>query len=195
MVIVEYLERPLTFFHLPKNAGTSISNWLVKHAGGEYYEEEMKHEVPSKLTGMFDDFGYSFCCVRNPYDRYVSWYKFFNRQDKMQMQFNTFLDAVIAVVEDHRAKPQKNKLLVKYIRPMTDQLQTTKDVDVVIRYENLVEDFKAIQEMVSCHEPLEIHNSTKKVDYKDYWTEDKHLEWFGNHHKIELETLGYKFGE
>ena len=133
MVRVEDLN--ITFFHLPKNAGSSIATWLTMNACGEEYFDEFRHATPQGLEPLFDDFGWSFCCVRNPWDRYVSWYNFFRGQDKVHTCFNDWMTAVIS-----------GNYSAKYIKPMDNQLRIANHVDYVIKYENLEEDFKLIQQ-------------------------------------------------
>ena len=74
MVRVEDLN--ITFFHIPKNAGSSIASWLVRNVNGYEYFDEFRHSNPKSLLPIFEDFGWSFCCVRNPWERNVSWYNF-----------------------------------------------------------------------------------------------------------------------
>ena len=57
MVRVEDLN--ITFFHLPKNAGSSIATWLTDNVNGEEYHDEFRHASPQSLKPMFDDFGWS----------------------------------------------------------------------------------------------------------------------------------------
>ena len=61
MVRVEDLN--ITFFHLPKNAGTSIANWLSDNVNGEEYMndfienfEENKRKKKRKTVAPLDKF-------------------------------------------------------------------------------------------------------------------------------------------
>tara|TARA_R100000951_G_scaffold109570_3_gene106845 strand:- start:4427 stop:4975 length:549 start_codon:yes stop_codon:yes gene_type:complete len=182
MVRVEDLN--ITFFHLPKNAGSSIATWLTMNACGEEYFDEFRHATPQGLEPLFDDFGWSFCCVRNPWDRYVSWYNFFRGQDKVHTCFNDWMTAVIS--GNHSAK---------YIKPMDNQLRMANHVDYVIKYENLEEDFKLIQQKTGCPKPLFKSNSSKRTAYIDYYANKDQIDWVADHHAEEIAQFNYIYGE
>jgi hypothetical protein len=181
MVRVEDLN--ITFFHLPKNAGSSIATWLTNYAGGEEYMDEFRHESPKQLEPLFDDFGWSFCCVRNTWDRYVSWYNFFRGQNKIVTCFDDWMSAVIS-----------GNTSAKYIKPMDYQLRCVNHVDYVIRYENLEEDFKVIQQKTNCSEPLFKSNSSKRTAYTDYYRNKDHIDWVAERHADEIAQLNYTYG-
>lgn len=181
MVRVEDLN--ITFFHLPKNAGSSIATWLTNYAGGEEYVDDFRHASPESLRPMFDDFGWSFCCVRNTWDRYVSWYNFFKGQNKIHTCFDDWMNAVMS--GNHSAK---------YIKSMDDQLRVVDHVDYVIRYENLEEDFKVIQQKTGCNQPLFKSNSSNRTAYTDYYTNQDQIDWVAHTHAVEIVELNYTYG-
>lgn len=182
MVRVEDLN--ITFFHLPKNAGTSIANWLSDNVNGEEYMDDLRHGSPESLKPLFDDFGWSFCCVRNPWDRMVSWYNFFKGQNKIHICFPDFVDAVF----------DPSKRTKKYLLPVTEQMIYVRDVDYILRYENLLEDFKLVQEKTNCFKPLGHHNPSNRTKYLDYYIKDHHIK-VKNYYAEEIEYFGYEFGE
>lgn len=180
MVRVENLN--ITFFHIPKNAGTSIADWLTTYVGGDEYANDLRHASPHSLEPLFGDFGWSFCCVRNTWDRYVSWYNFFAGQKKIDVSFNEFMD--ICMSGNHSAK---------YFKPMNNQLRTTMSVDYVMRYENLEEDFKVVQKKTKCDQSLFKRNRSKHTAYTDYFTK-KHIDWVAEYHAEEIDQLKYTYG-
>ena len=182
MVRVEDLN--ITFFHLPKNAGSSIATWLTDNVNGEEYMDDFRHASPQSLKPMFDDFGWTFCCVRNPWDRTVSWYNFFRGQGKMPISFEEYMDRII-----------QGETSAKYVRPITGQIRIANNVDYVMRYENLLEDFKVIQDKVNCHVPLIHTNKSKRTRYIDYYTKDKHIDWIRERYKKDIDEYGFTFGE
>lgn len=183
MVRVEDLN--ITFFHLPKNAGSSIATWLTDNVDGEEYFDEFRHACPHELKPMFDDFGWSFCCVRNPWDRIVSWYNFFKLQGKITISFEEYMNHLI-----------KGKTSAKYIRTLSSvsQVKAAKDVDYVIKYENLLEDFKVVQNKVNCNIPLIHINKSNRTQYIDYYTKDEYINWIGEKHADEIAEFNYSFG-
>jgi hypothetical protein len=182
MVRVEDLN--ITFFHVAKNAGTSIATWLTSHVGGDEYMDDLRHARPEALKPLFEDFGWTFCCVRNTWDRYVSWYNFFKGQSKIDMSFEDYLNAVIA--NNHSAK---------YIAPMGSQLPFVDSVDYVIRYENLVDDFNIVQQKTGCYKPLPKTNSSNRTSYTDYYKSKHHIAWVAEKHSEEIARLNYVYGE
>ena len=183
MVRVEDLD--ITFFHVAKNAGSSIASWLEINVGGEEYHEDLRHAQPTSLEPLFDDFGWTFCVVRNPWDRMVSWYEFFRKQNRVDCSFDTFLDRSFG---SERSR--------KYYKPLDYQKQVADYCDYVIRYENLIEDFKVVQEKTNCFVPLfDLNKSPRqKINYMDYYTDAKYVDLIRNRHAEELEHFGYEFG-
>ena len=181
MVRVEDLN--ITFFHLPKNAGSSIATWLVNNVGGEEYFDELRHAHPHKLLPMFGDFGWSFCCVRNSWDRTVSWYTFFKGQGKINISFNEYMDRII-----------DGDFTAKYIVQPSQQKAYSDQVDYIIKYENLVEDFKVVQEKTNCYVPLGHINNSPRSNYLDYFTKQKHIDWIAETYKDDINEYGFTFG-
>lgn len=183
MVRVEDLN--ITFFHLPKNAGTSIANWLSDNVNGEEYHHDLRHAEPDALKPLFGDFGWTFCCVRNPWDRLVSWYHFFKKQGKITSSFSEFVDSC--------SDPLKKS--PKYNRFISDQMYY-QSVDYVIRYENLLEDFKVVQQKTNCYVPLGHSNKSRrdKLKYVEFYSKE-HYNKVKEIYAEEIEHLGYKFGE
>jgi len=175
----------ITFFHMPKNAGSSIEKWLQTNLDGEVYLEDFRHASPQSVKPMFDDFGWSFCCVRNPWDRMVSWYNFFKGQNKIHTDFDQWI----------RDSFNPKEQTAKYVKPINRQMQFVNAVDYVIRYENLIEDFKVVQEKTNCFEPLGHHNKSNRTKYLDYYTKQEHIDLVAEYFHEEIEHFDYKYGE
>ena len=182
MVRIEDLD--ITFFHMPKNAGSSIEKWLSSNLNGDVYLEDLRHASPSSLMPMFGNFGWSFCCVRNPWDRMVSWYNFFKGQGKIHTTFGEWIEACFDISQN----------TAKYIHPINTQMNFVNAVDHVIRYENLIEDFRIVQEKVNCFEPLGHHNSSNRTKYVDYYTKDVYINNVKEYFAEEIEYFGYTYG-
>lgn len=183
MVRVEDLN--ITFFHMPKNAGSSIEKWLETNLDADVYLEDLRHASPDSLRPMFSDFGWSFCCVRNPWDRMVSWYNFFRGQGKIHTCFEDWMDASF----------DPSRHTAKYIKPINTQMEFVNEVDYVMRYENLTEDFKVVQEKTNCFEPLGHHNKSNRTKYLDYYTNDDHINMVGEYFYKEIDYFKYEYGK
>ena len=182
MVRIEDLN--ITFFHLPKNAGSSIAQWLATNINGEEYDNELRHMHPEELKYLFDDFGWSFCCVRNPWDRMVSLYNFYKKQKKITISFEEYMDYIV-----------NGEWSKKYVKPISTQYHTIIHTDYIIRYENLIEDFKVIQNKLYCNAPLRHLNKSEHTKYTDYYTKDEYINWIGERYSDEITMLDYSFGE
>ena len=177
----------ITFFHATKNAGSSIEVWLEDNVDGDVYDGDLRHAAPKDLDSLFDDFGWSFCCIRNPWDRVVSWYLYFKRHKFLDCNFGEYLKQAC----------DPNLYGLKYARFPEHQMFFITRVDYCIKYENLIEDFKVVQKKVNCFEPLGIMNTSpnKKGKYLDYYTKDEYINMVGDYFKIDLDVTNYSFGD
>ena len=181
MVRVEDLD--ITFFHMPKNAGSSIEKWLQNNLDADVYLEDLRHASPQSQKPLFGDFGWSFCCVRNPWDRVVSWYNFFKGQSKINISFADYMKASF--------NPELNT--AKYLKPINTQVLFVNAVDYTIRYENLIEDFKVVQEKVNCFEPLMHMNSSKRTKYRDYYDNKEQIDMVADYYHEEIQLFKYEY--
>jgi hypothetical protein len=78
--------------------------------------------------------------------------------------------------------------------PINGQMEAANNVDYVMRYENLLEDFKVVQDKVNCHVPLIHTNKSKRTRYINYYTKDKYINWIGESYADEIAKFNYTFG-
>jgi len=64
-----------------------------------------------------------------------------------------------------------------------------------MRYENLTEDFKVVQEKTNCFEPLGHHNKSNRTKYLDYYTNDDHINMVGEYFYKEIDYFKYEYGK
>ena len=217
-MIVSHKHR-LIFTHIPKNAGTSIRQWLMEHVPDA---QEMphnpkrrvflvphnpKHDTPHHVHGH-SDYTY-FAVVRNPYDRLLSQYNFHVERYQSYLANKRELKAKTRKkFQDTYAELQKGLshwLEMDY--PMADRKSKwydyrwcpqsiwTNERTHVLLYENLTEDFRWVQERVAVDAPLETLNSTSTSN--DHSTMENrvllanHRELILSHLLVDFERFGY----
>ena len=82
-----FISDSLVFVHIPKTGGNSVRSLLLKNLKGNKvnpphltYDQIVNHDP--KLSEIE-----SFCVVRNPFDRFVSTYRFIYRDYRLQKWF------------------------------------------------------------------------------------------------------------
>jgi hypothetical protein len=188
------------FVHIPRTGGTSISTALRKYSDQEVKvlpEGLMivpggKHKNSTELAKTIDNFDkyFKFCFVRNPWDRFVSFYTWYRTSNdfkklnevrhKMYRNMN-FEEFIIHITK--RAKLQSDFILDK------------KDniiVDFIGRYEDLNDDFSKLCSMLNIEEKLPVMNSSKHKNYKKYYNK-KTKDMVYKAVKKDIELFGYKF--
>ncbi len=170
-----------TFIHIPKNAGTSISRWLItfnkgkwsyqNHHGGKHFTLDQIRRVDKK------DLGYIFACIRNPWDRIVSGYFYYRKRKKLQdITFEQWI---------HGGDwGQLNKAQAQYFQD--------DEIDHIIRFENIQEDFKIIQQVFQCSNPVTQENKSKHRSYRDYYTPEL-VDIVAQRHGADIKRFGYEF--
>ena len=204
-MIVSHKHR-LIFTHIPKNAGTSIGQWLLEHVpDAREMPGTLKHHTPHHVH-QHHDYTY-FAVVRNPYDRLLSQYNFHVEKHaqylgrKSQLRFKQ-------VFHDRYAELQKgfsHWLEMDY--PMADrkskwydyrwcpQSVWTNERTHVLLYENLDKDFRWLQERVGVDEPLARVNTTSNDN--DHSTAEnrvllaKHRGLILSHLLVDFQRFGY----
>ncbi len=85
-----FLTEKLLFIHIPKSAGSSVVKLLEEEIGGiKKFEIDIHstfNQFQSHYPGLVKD-KKVFCLVRNPYCRFVSIYRFINRDLKLKKWF------------------------------------------------------------------------------------------------------------
>jgi hypothetical protein len=198
-------QKRFLFVHIPKTAGNSIQT-ILRH----YSEDEIvalradqdgierfglrnlnykikKHSTLAEYRAalgkaQFRDL-YKFTCVRNPWDRMVSYY------------FGT-----TQLVEPWNRK-EFRKLILRALS-VRDYLQLDKaeadsfgNVDYIIRFENLADDFRAVCARLAIPDaPLPQYNRSNREHYSKYCDAEL-CELIRKRFAPEIERFGYTFEE
>jgi hypothetical protein len=199
------LQKSFLFVHIPKTAGNSIQSALR-----EYSEDELvslrkeqdgierfglrnpKYQIRkhSALSEYRDALGeeqfrslYRFTCVRNPWDRMVSYYFTPTQNSEMwsRKKFYGIICKAVPVQEylklnDHEADPFGN-------------------VDYIMRFESLPDDFRFVCGRLQISAPpLPKLNRSKREHYSTYYDEELR-EFVRTRFAAEIERFGYAFEE
>jgi Sulfotransferase family len=196
-------QKQFLFVHIPKTAGNSIQSVLR-----EYSEDEIvalraeqdgierfglrnpkykvrKHSTLAEYRAALGDarFGelYKFACVRNPWDRMVSYY--FTPTQQMdawnRKKFKRVISSAVSIAD--------------YLRLDQNEDDPFKNVDYVIRFENLAEDFRTLCGTLGLS-PVSLpqYNRSNRDHYSSYY-DDELRELVRARFAPEIERFGYMF--
>jgi Sulfotransferase family len=199
------LQKRFLFVHIPKTAGNSIQSVLRDYSedqlvalrkeqdGIERFglrNPEYKVKKHSTLSEYHDALGdeqfgklYKFTCVRNPWDRMVSYY-FTPTQNPETWERKKF-----------RAIISKAVSAADYLRLGNGEEDPFANVDYIMRFENLVDDFRAVCTAISISPPtLPQYNRSSREHYSKYY-DDELREFVRARFASEIERFDYSFEE
>ena len=198
-------QKRFLFVHIPKTAGNSIQSVLR-----DYSEDQLvalrkeqdgierfglrnpryKIKKHSTLSEYHDALGdeqfrklYKFTCVRNPWDRMVSYYftptqypEIWNRK-----KFRDIISKAVSVAE--------------YLRLDNGENDPFANADCIMRFENLADDFRAVCTTLGISPPtLPQHNRSSRKHYSKYY-DDALRELVRSRFVAEIERFNYTFEE
>ena len=179
-------DKQLLFLHIPKTAGTSVLHWLDSkfEKAGLGYNKHI-HKDLDYMNKFVTKPCKSFTIIRNPWDRIVSAYAFLS--PNFGKILGTFDEFVVKL-----KNPDFTLREPRLFRSQTDLI--SQPVDYILKFENLSEDFKIIQEYLGCHDSLPVLNTTEHPRYQDYYTE-KTKKIIQEIHYEDIEKFNYKFDD
>jgi hypothetical protein len=179
----------LTFIHIPKTAGLSIIMWLsinfidiVKSVGYKECADSINPTCHPSLP-MIVPGEKTFAVVRNPWDRVVSMWAFWNANYPLEQE-NDFKNFVRNLKKYKFGK----EAWFDFSEPQKSWIPD--GVDYLLHYETLENDFKQIQEYYGCYEPLEHFNKSSHTDYHSYYDKDT-WDLVGEIFRQDIEDFGY----
>ena len=199
------LQKRFLFVHIPKTAGNSIQSVLR-----DYSEDQLialrkeqdgierfglrstKYKIKKHSTlneyhralgeEQFRDL-YKFTCVRNPWDRMVSYY-FTPTQNPETRNRKKFREIISKAVS-----------LADYLRLDNGEGDPFANVDCIIRFENLADEFRAVCDTIGIPPPaLPRYNRSSRDHYSKYY-DDELREFVGARFAAEIERFNYRFEE
>lgn len=197
------IQNNLTFIHIPKNAGTSITAWIETNFKGDFKFDNYKHATVNDINPEWQN--NMFCVVRNPWDRAYSWYHFLLKtmkkmsvrrhyKDLIQPQLEILNEGFESYILNHMNYKFYKRPNVKWYsqyKPNTHYIN--KNVKI-LRYENISEDFEWVKNQTRCNQPLPILNSNRynRSKWRSEYT-NKMAEKIKQVCKQDIEYLGYDF--
>jgi hypothetical protein len=212
------------FVHIAKTGGTSVRSALCRrcwkdplqiplyicsrlsHLSGHRIGAKFSRHAPAvvareMLCPSYFDSLFKFAFVRNPWDRLVSSYHHFVREQRsilIEYHVDSFDDFVSWLVEDTASYRGPKEVLVAALRrPQIEHLLDFHGrtiVDHVGRFEQLHNDFADICRRLDIRPPSLPHKRQAKrnQDYRRYYS-DTTAELAGIHFRRDAELLGYGF--
>ena len=202
------LIKPLLFVHIPKTAGTSVEHWFWKVYGQENVVTH-KH-APLWYRELCNREMLSFTVVRNPFSRAVSWYqqalslilldesiKRFKIHGLTIEAWEKGFDYFIQNFYHREGVNPGDDILISpaYTQYSYLTIDNKLAVDKIVRFENLANDFKEIENIVGSNfglEHLKIGPSDKLRDYKSVYTSSSRR-LIEEIYKKDLEEFNYDF--
>jgi hypothetical protein len=196
-------QKGFLFVHIPKTAGNSIQSVLR-----DYSEDQLvalrkeqdgierfglrnpKYKITkhSKLSEYRDALGdeqfrilYKFACVRNPWDRMVSYYftPTQNPETWNRKKFRGIISSAASVAD--------------YLRLDADEQDPFANVNYIMRFENLADDFRAVCDRLEISpSTLPQYNRSNRKHYSKYYDHELR-ELVRIRFAAEIERFGYTF--
>jgi hypothetical protein len=199
------LQKRFLFVHIPKTAGNSIQSILRDYSedqlvalrkeqdGIERFglrNPKYKIKKHSTLNEYHQALGdeqfrnlYKFTCVRNPWDRMVSYYftPTQNLETWNQEKFRGMISKAVSVAD--------------YLRLANGGENPFANVDYIMRFENLTDDFRAVCIAIGISPPvLPQYNCSRREHYSKYY-DDELRELVRARFAAEIGRFGYVFEE
>jgi Sulfotransferase family len=198
-------QKRFLFVHIPKTAGNSIQSVLRDYSEDELValrneqdgverfglrNPKYKIKKHSTLAEYRDALGetefgnlYKFTCVRNPWDRMISYY-FTPTQQKEPWDRKKFGKIVLRALS-----------VADYLRLAKGERDPFGNVDYVMRFENLTDDFRAVCAALDISPTiLPKYNRSNREHYSKYYDEELR-ELVRERFAAEIERFGYVFEE
>jgi len=168
----------VTFIHIPKTAGYSVTEWLMKKLKGSIIRGI---HLSTKMTLVKTP--ETFTVVRNPWDRVVSLWAYWNKVRKTNVPFDDFVRNL------HTYKFNENSWFT-FDQPQKAWIPD--GVTYLLKFETLDQDFVQIQTLLGCTDPLPRVNTSQHDDYHTYYT-DETRDIVSQVFKDDIEAFGYVF--
>jgi len=196
-------QKSFLFIHIPKTAGNSIQSVLRDYSEDQLvalrkeqdgierfglHNPKYRIRKHSTLREYRDTLGdeqfrklYRFTCVRNPWDRMVSYY-FTPTQSSESWDRKKFRGIISKAVS-----------IADYLRLNENEEDPFANVDYIMRFENLAADFRTLcNQLKISPATLPQYNRSTREHYSRYY-DDELREFVRTRFAAEIERFGYTF--
>ncbi len=221
--MIYHREKNYLFVHIQKNAGTSITEALVKHAGATFISPAHQQLRALEFTGPRP---YVFAVVRNPWDRLVSWYEMMNRKGMHNdfsnyllkpgsngnpVSFSDFIRRTGVIKELNAPEISYSKVdaftpqvSMGYLKSLSfNQLDYLTDrqgeegFDAIIRFGDLVSDFCKVllpfHKNVHADWLMKRNTNPLEKNYRDYYLESEDIAWVAKLYERDINRFKFVF--
>jgi len=200
------LEHKFLFVHIPKTGGNSIQQALIDYSEdrivlANHFQDGVNRfgiyspNIPSRKHSAINDYAsmldreifndiFKFSCVRNPWDRLISFY--FSPHNGVKTWDR---DMFISLVK--RVSP-----MIDYLRVHNTGINRAKssiDIDYIIRYESLQDDFDAVCDKLELPRRSLPHRNKSDHNYYSEYYDDALLKMVSNLFAKDIELFRYDF--
>lgn len=194
------------FVHIPKTAGSSIRKALITSRKCYYIakvispdkdirDNNNRHDAhlnPKEISNVISTLRL-FTCVRNPWDRLVSWYAF--RKEERFRKFPDFVRQLYGVDPEVVMDNERSSLQTAKAVSLQGSYLESISFDFVMRMESLEVDWKVIQEWLGSPVPLPRINTSSHLHYLTFDWSNGLKELVAERESYMINRFGYKFGE
>lgn len=171
-------EHTFTFIHIPKTAGTSITEWFrlfASYPPNGYNMtklcETKEHWGINEVKNVTNNLGFTFAVLRNPYDYAVSLYHHLIQKmpvvyPELQWLKDVTFEQWITNIDEYP------KTFIDPYKLSSNQVDWIDDSVHVMVYENLKHDFEIVQKMIGNSFDLPVRNSSNRKEYRHYYNDE-----------------------
>ena len=190
-------QRKFLFLHIPKTAGITVMQALDRACS---VDDQFKsgHPIYDKYLEFFGQSikeYFSFCLVRNPWDRLVSVFHYLqnggrNNKDAKRGE----------ILKDYNFQSfvhnfSFEKFSYVHFKPQMHFIKSVDNFDYIGRLENLQNDFNTICDKIGIpQQQLPHKNKSHHKHYTEYYDEETR-EIIAQKYAKDIEYFGYEFGE
>jgi hypothetical protein len=178
----------ILYMHIPKNAGTTVENWLASlgpvHLSCNYnlgyshtFRTTPQHFTADDIQRLFADgfFSYSFLFTRNPYERIESEYRYLHKIGHLKREMKnlwtvpSFSQWIKKSLEEINSNPW---IWDNHLRPQWEYVYP--QADIYKMEDGLLNGIKAVALKMDVVAPTELPrlNHTREIDVSTTWNDE-----------------------